>query len=123
VVIAPVSLMVDMSRRFQEKFNRVPDHNAFKGYIGVHMLKAAVQRVGSWDQAKVRACLHNNVFITAEEPGLLMDVYVNDKGNLDRPSFIVEVRARNRSWPDGGDAGRAVHHACLPLGPRQASGA
>jgi branched-chain amino acid transport system substrate-binding protein len=84
--------MVDMSRRFQEKYGRVPDHNAFKGYIGVHMLKAAVQRAGSWDQAKVRACLHNNVFTTAEEPGLLMDVYVNDKGGLDRPSFIVEVK-------------------------------
>jgi branched-chain amino acid transport system substrate-binding protein len=92
VATAPVPLMADMSRRFQEKFNRVPDHNALKGYIGVHMLKAAVQRVGSWDQAKVRTCLHNNVFTTAEEPGLLMDVYVNEKGSLDRPSFIVEVK-------------------------------
>ncbi len=89
---SPIPLMVDMNRRFQEKYNRVPDHNAFKGYIGVHMLKAAVQRVGSWDQAKVRACLHNNLFTTSEEPGLLMDVYVNEKGSLDRPSFIVEVK-------------------------------
>ena len=89
---SPIPLMVDMNRRFQERYNRVPDHNAFKGYIGVHMLKAAVQRVGSWDQAKVRACLHNNLFTTSEEPGLLMDVYVNEKGSLDRPSFIVEVK-------------------------------
>src|SRR5437899_4547594 len=89
---SPVPLMVDMSRRFQEKYSRVPDHNAFKGYIGVHMLKAAVQRVGTWDQAKVRACLHNNLFTTSEEPGLLMDVYVNEKGSLDRPSVIVEVK-------------------------------
>jgi branched-chain amino acid transport system substrate-binding protein len=89
---APVPLMVDMNRRFQEKYNRVPDHNAFKGYIGVHMLKAAVQRVGSWDQAKVKACLHNNLFTTSEEAGLLMDLYVNEKGSLDRPSFIVEVK-------------------------------
>ena len=92
VATAPVPLMVEMSRRFQEKFNRVPDHNALKGYIGVHMLKAAVQRVGSWDQAKVRACLHGNLFTTQEEAGLLMDVYVNEKGSLDRPSFIVEVK-------------------------------
>lgn len=89
---APVPLMVDMNRRFQEKYNRVPDHNAFKGYIGVHMLKAAVQRVGSWDQAKVKACLHNNLFTTNEEAGLLMDVWVNEKGSVDRPSFIVEVK-------------------------------
>jgi len=92
VATAPVPAMVEMGRRFQEKFGRVPDHNAYKGYIGVHMLKAAVQRVGSWDQAKVRACLHGNLFTTAEEPGLLMDVYVNDKGGVDRPSFIVEVK-------------------------------
>jgi branched-chain amino acid transport system substrate-binding protein len=89
---APVPAMLEMSRRFQEKYNRVPDHNAFKGYIGVHMLKAAVQRVGSWDQAKVRACLHGNLFTVAEEPGLLLDVYVNDKGGIDRASFIVEVK-------------------------------
>ena len=89
---APVPLMVDLNRRFQEKYNRVPDHNAFKGYIGVHMLKAAVQRVGSWDQAKVKACLHNNLFTTNEEAGLLMDVWVNEKGSVDRPSFIVEVK-------------------------------
>jgi branched-chain amino acid transport system substrate-binding protein len=89
---APVPLMVDLNRRFQEKYSRVPDHNAFKGYIGVHMLKAAVQRVGSWDQAKVRACLHNNLFTTTEEAGLLMDLYVNEKGSVDRPSFIVEVK-------------------------------
>jgi branched-chain amino acid transport system substrate-binding protein len=87
-------LMVDFNRRFQEKYNRVPDHNAYKGYIGVHMLKAAVGRVGAWDQAKVRACLHNNVFTVAEEPGLLMDVYVNDKGSVDRESFIVEVKGQ-----------------------------
>src|SRR5215510_12668712 len=91
---APVPLMVDMNRRFQEKYNRVPDHNAFKGYIGVHMLKAAVQRVGSWDQAKVKACLHNNLFTTNEEAGLLMDVWVNEKGSVDRQSFIVEVKVQ-----------------------------
>ena len=89
---ATVPTMVDLNRRFQEKYNRVPDHNAFKGYIGVHLLKAAVQRVGAWDQAKVRACLHNNLFTAAEEPGILLDVYVNDKGDIDRASFIVEVK-------------------------------
>jgi branched-chain amino acid transport system substrate-binding protein len=92
VATAPQPAMVDFGRRFQEKFGRVPDHNAYKGYVGVHMLKAAVQRVGSWDQAKVRACLHNNLFTAAEEPGLLMDVWVNEKGSVDRESFIVEVK-------------------------------
>jgi branched-chain amino acid transport system substrate-binding protein len=92
VATAPQPAMVEFGRRFQEKYGRVPDHNAYKGWIGVHMLKAAVQRVGAWDQAKVRACLHNNLFTTVEEPGLLMDMWVNEKGSVDRESFIVEVK-------------------------------
>jgi branched-chain amino acid transport system substrate-binding protein len=92
--LSPVPSMLEMGKRFQERFGRVPDHNGFKGYIGAHLLKAAVERVGAFDQAKVRDCLHNNLFTAAEEPGLLMDTYVDDKGDADRPSFIVEVKNR-----------------------------
>ena len=91
---SPVPSMADMGRRFQEKYGRVPDHNGFKAYIGTHMVKAAVERGGAFDQAKVRDCLHNNLFTAAEEPGLLMDVYVDEKGDSDRASFIVEVQNR-----------------------------
>jgi branched-chain amino acid transport system substrate-binding protein len=92
--LSPVPSMVEVGRRLQEKYGRVPDHNAFKAYIGSHMLKAAIERVGAFDQAKVRDCLHNNLFTAAEEPGLLMDVYVDEKGDADRASFIVEVQNR-----------------------------
>jgi branched-chain amino acid transport system substrate-binding protein len=84
--------MVEVGKRFQERFGRVPDHNAFKGYIGTHLVKATVERVGGFDQARVRDCLHNNFFAAADEPGLLMDMYMDDKGDADRPSFIVEVK-------------------------------
>jgi branched-chain amino acid transport system substrate-binding protein len=90
--LSPVPSMLEMGKRFQERFGRVPDHNGFKGYIGVHLLKAAVDRVGAFDQAKVRDCLHNNFFTIADEPGLLMDTYVDEKGDADRGSFIVEVK-------------------------------
>ncbi|MGH7265925.1 MAG: ABC transporter substrate-binding protein [Candidatus Rokuibacteriota bacterium] len=92
--LSPVPSMLDMGRRFQERFGRVSDHNGFKGYIGTHLMKAAVERVGAFDQAKVRDCLHNNLFTAAEEPGLLMDTYVDEKGDADRGSFIVEVKNR-----------------------------
>ncbi len=90
--LSPVPSMLEMGRRFEQRFGRVSDHNGFKGYIGTHLLKAAVERVGAFDQAKVRECLHNNLFTAAEEPGLLMDTYVDDKGDADRGSFIVEVK-------------------------------
>jgi branched-chain amino acid transport system substrate-binding protein len=90
--LSPIPSMGDLARRFQERYGRVPDHNAYKGYIGTHLVKAAVERVGAFDQAKIRECLHNNLFAVAEEPGLLTDTYMDDKGDADRPSFIVEVR-------------------------------
>ena len=90
--LSPVPSMLEMGKRFQERFGRVPDHNGFKGYIGAHLIKAAAERVGALDQAKIRECLHNNLFTAAEEPGLLMDTWVDDKGDADRPSFIVEVK-------------------------------
>ncbi len=92
--LSPVPSMVDAGRRFQQKYGRVPDHNAFKGYIGTYLMKAAVQRVGAWDQAKVRDCLHKNLFTAAEEPGLLLDMYVDANGDVDRASFIVAVQNR-----------------------------
>lgn len=91
---SPVPSMVDVNKRFQAKYGRVPDHNAFKAYIGTTMVKAAVERVGAFDQAKVRECLHGNLFTAAEEPGLLMDMYVGENGDTDRESFIVEVKDR-----------------------------
>jgi branched-chain amino acid transport system substrate-binding protein len=90
--LSPVPSMMEMGRRFEQRFGRVSDHNGFKGYIGTHLLKAAVERVGAFDQAKVRDCLHNNLFTADEEPGLLMATYVDDKGDADRGSFIVEVK-------------------------------
>jgi branched-chain amino acid transport system substrate-binding protein len=90
--LSPVPSMLEMGKRFQERFGRVPDHNGFKGYIGTHLIKVAAERVGALDQAKIRECLHNNLFTAAEEPGLLMDTWVDDKGDADRPSFIVEVK-------------------------------
>jgi len=92
--LSPVPGMVAVGRKFQEKYGRVPDHNAFKAYIGTHLVKAAAERVGALDQARIRDCLHNNLFAAAEEPGLLMDMYMDDKGDADRGSFIVEVKNR-----------------------------
>jgi branched-chain amino acid transport system substrate-binding protein len=90
--LSPLPAMVAMAKKFEQKYGRVSDHNGFKGYIGVHLLKAAVERVGAFDQEKVRECLHEYLFTEADEPGLLMDTYVFKNGDADRGSFIVEVK-------------------------------
>lgn len=89
---SPVPAMLEVGKKFQAKYGRYPDHNGFKGYIGIHLLKAAVERVGAWDQQKVRDCLHENLFAVEDEPGLLTDAYMLANGDADRGSFIVEVK-------------------------------
>lgn len=89
---SPIPSMKDVGVKFQKRFGRESDHNGFKGYIGIHLMKAAVERVGAWDQEKLRTCLHNNLFTYEEEPGLLTDTFVFENGDADRPSFIVEVK-------------------------------
>jgi len=89
--LSPLESMQNLAAKFQKEYGRVTDHNGFKGYIGAYMLKAAVERAGKWDQQAVMACLHENLFSAADEPGLLTDVYVFANGDADRSSHIVEV--------------------------------
>ena len=36
--------------------------------------------------------MHNATFTTTQEPGLLLDVSFDDAGDIDRESFLVEVK-------------------------------
>ncbi len=90
--LSPVPVMQQVAKDFEAQYGRASDHNGFKGYIGAYLLKAAVERVGSWDQEKVRACLHKNLFTAEETPGLMLDTYIFENGDSDRGSFIVEVK-------------------------------
>lgn len=91
---SPARSMVAVGREFRAKYGKIPDANGLKGYIAVNLLKTAAARVGVLDQAKIRDCLHGNLFTAAEDPGLLVDMYVQPNGDVDRPSFIVQVQHR-----------------------------
>jgi branched-chain amino acid transport system substrate-binding protein len=90
--LSPVPRMQEVAKKFEAKFGAVPDHNAFKGYIAAYITKAAVERVGGWDQEKFRACLHKNLFTAEKYPGVLVDTYILENGDADRGSFIVQVK-------------------------------
>lgn len=99
-VLAHVGLTVDAPvpgmRAFREKFEReyksVSDHNGIKGYTGVYILKAAIEKVGKFDRAAVAKLLHGFSVKASQVPGVIMDVSFDQNGDLDRESFIVEVR-------------------------------
>jgi len=98
--IAHVGLTVDAPlpsiRAFRAKFERdykyVSDHNGMKGYSGVYTLKAAIEKVGKLDRKAVANALHSLVATTDQEPGILMNVAFDKNGDLDRESFLVEVK-------------------------------
>jgi branched-chain amino acid transport system substrate-binding protein len=99
--VAHVGLTVDAPlpaiRAFRAKFERdykyISDHNGMKGYSGIYMLKAAIEKVGKLDRKAVAAAMHTLKVSTAKEPGILMDVSFDANGDLDRDSFLVEVKS------------------------------
>ena len=98
--VAHVGLTVDAPNpairafraKFEKEYKYVSDHNGMKGYSGVYVLKSAIEKVGKLDRKAVAAALHGLKISTANQPGVLMDVEYDDKGDLNRESFLVEVK-------------------------------
>jgi branched-chain amino acid transport system substrate-binding protein len=63
-----------------------------KGYSGMYALKAAIEKVGKLDRKAVAAALHGLKVSTDKYPGVLMNVEFDKNGDLDRESFMVEVK-------------------------------
>ena len=82
----------DFGKRYQAIYNSVSDHNGVKGYTGVYVLKAAIEKAGKLDRKAVAAAIRNSCFSAKQYPGILMDVCFDDKGDIDRESFITEIR-------------------------------
>jgi branched-chain amino acid transport system substrate-binding protein len=89
---APIAGVKMVRDKFVKEYNFIPDHNGIKGYQGVYMLKAAIQKVGKFDRVAVAKQLHGMTIKVADEPGVLMDVTFDDKGDIDRDSFLIEIK-------------------------------
>lgn len=98
--IAHVGLTVDAPQpairafraKFEKEYKYVSDHNGMKGYSGIYILKAAIEKTGKLDRKAVAATLHTLKVKAADHPGVLMDVSFDAKGDLDRESFMIEVK-------------------------------
>jgi branched-chain amino acid transport system substrate-binding protein len=78
--------------RYKAEYKAESDHNGVKGYTGMYILKAAIEKAGKLDRKAVAQALKNNCFSTKQTPNILLDVCFDDKGDLDRESFLVEVK-------------------------------
>ena len=91
-VDAPNPLMLKFKAKFYQSYNYISDHNGIKGYTGVYLMKAAIEKAGKVDRKAMVAALRGLSVKASKEPGVIMDVSMDDKGDLDRESFLVEVK-------------------------------
>ncbi|HET9822054.1 MAG TPA: penicillin-binding protein activator [Burkholderiaceae bacterium] len=91
-VDAPIPALKDFRAKFERDYKFTPDHNGIKGYTGVYILKAAIEKTGKLDRKAVAQTLHGLSLKAAQTPGVLMDVSIDANGDLDRESFLVEAR-------------------------------
>jgi len=91
-VDAPIPTMRAFRAKFEKQYNYVSDHNGIKGYTSVYLLKAGIEKAGKLDRVAVAKALHGLHVSAAKEPGVIMDVSIDNNGDLDRESFIVEVK-------------------------------
>ena len=90
-VDSPNPLMLKFKANFYQAYKYISDHNGIKGYTGVYLLKAGIEKAGKLDRKLVAQTLHGLTVTAAKNPGVLMDVTVDANGDLDRESFVVEV--------------------------------
>ena len=91
-VDAPLPAIRAFRAKFEKEYKYVSDHNGMKGYSGIYVLKAAIEKTGKLDRKAVAATLHTLKVKAADHPGVLMDVSFDSKGDLDRESFMIEVK-------------------------------
>ncbi len=89
---APIPALLNYKVKYARAFGHETDHNGIKGYTGVYILKAAIEKVGKFDRKAVADAMHGIKIDAAKNPGVLMNVGFDDKGDLDRESFLVEVK-------------------------------
>ena len=91
-VDAPIPAMRAFRAKFEKEYNYISDHNGIKGYTGMYVLKTAIEKVGKLDRKAVAKALHGLKISAEQVPGVIMDVSIDDKGDLDRASFLVTAR-------------------------------
>jgi branched-chain amino acid transport system substrate-binding protein len=89
---APNPQMLKFKAKFYQEYKYFCDHNGIKGYTGVYILKAAIEKVGKVDRKAVAQALHGLSLKAAQHPGIIMDVSIDANGDLDRESFLVEAK-------------------------------
>jgi branched-chain amino acid transport system substrate-binding protein len=91
-VDAPTPAMRAFRAKFENEYKYVSDHNGVKGYTGIYIMKAAIEKAGKVDRKLLAQTMKGLKISAAQHPGVLMDVSFDANGDLDRESFLAEAR-------------------------------
>jgi len=91
-VDAPIPAILAFRAKYELAYKSVSDHNGMKGYSGIYAMQAAIEKAGKLDRKAVAAAMHGLKINTDKYPGALMYTEFDNKGDLDRMSFIVQVK-------------------------------
>lgn len=80
------------ARAFEEMFRRKPTHDAIKGYVGVWATKYVTEMVGKIDGEAFARTMKGLCLKAADHPRILLDTCWDDRGEMSRPSFMVQVK-------------------------------
>jgi branched-chain amino acid transport system substrate-binding protein len=89
---APTDAMRAFDKKYFDAYKVRSDHNGIQGYSGVYVLKAAIEKAGKLDRKAVAEAMKGLKVNTDKYPGALMYTEFDNKGDLDRMSFMVEVK-------------------------------
>jgi branched-chain amino acid transport system substrate-binding protein len=89
---APIAGIRAFGEKYEREFKSKSDHNGIKGYTGMYLVKVVTEKMGKFDRKAFAAAMKNACFSAKQYPPLLMDLCFDDKGDIDRESFLVEVR-------------------------------
>ncbi|HZP98404.1 MAG TPA: ABC transporter substrate-binding protein, partial [Reyranella sp.] len=89
---APIPAVQEWAKKYEAKFHSKSDHNGIKGYIAPYMIKVAAEKVGKLDPKAIAAALHGMTITPAQEPGILIEATWDGAGDIDRISFLGEVK-------------------------------
>lgn len=88
---APIPAVQAFASEFQKRFHYVPDHNGIKGYMAVYAIKYATEKQGKLDSKLLAQTMHGLTITPKNDPGILMETTWDNKGEIDRISFMAEV--------------------------------
>jgi branched-chain amino acid transport system substrate-binding protein len=77
--------------RYVDRFKEEPDAAAAKGYTAVGLLAGGAAALGRPDRAALAGVLHG-LTLRAGAPGIFLDASWDSAGEMDRATFMVEVR-------------------------------